>query len=77
MRVNASEHLLQWAKGGIPAREIEPAVGGAESGQVLQSQVLRQQQTLGQAGLLALTQELHHLRVQTQFCRTHGGENEH
>lgn len=60
-------YLLQGAEGGIPTREVEPAVGGAEGGQVSQSQVLRQQQTLGQTGLLALTQQLCHLRVQTEF----------
>lgn len=67
-------YLLQGAEGGVPTREVEPAVGGAEGGQVSQSQVLRQQQTLGQTGLLTLTQQLRHLRVQTQFCR---GGNKH
>lgn len=68
-------YLLQGAEGGISTGEIEPAVGGAEGGQVSQSQVLRQQQTLGQTGLLALTQQLRHLRVQTQFCRARRGES--
>lgn len=68
-------YLLQGAEGWISTREIEPAVGGAEGGQVSQSQVLRQQQTLGQTGLLALTQQLRHLRVQTQFCGARRGES--
>lgn len=72
-----SAHLLQRAEGGIPTREIQPAMGGAEGGKVSQSQVLWQQQTLGQAGLLALTQQLHHLCVQAQFCGTQGEGNKH
>lgn len=51
--------------------EIKPAVGEAESGQVPQSQILRQRETLGQARLLTLIHQLLHLCVQAQICKTH------
>jgi len=61
-------YLLQGAEGGVSASEVEAAVSHGEGGQVSQSHVLRQQQSLDQDGLLALAQQLRHRGVQTQLC---------
>ena len=48
-------YLLYGAERGSLAVEVEAAVCQAEGGQVVQSQVLRQQHTLHQVRLLTLT----------------------
>ncbi|TNN83168.1 hypothetical protein EYF80_006501 [Liparis tanakae] len=55
------------AEGGVAAGEVEAAVSHGEGGQVPQSHVLRQQQRLHQAGLLALAQQLRHRGTETSF----------
>lgn len=67
----ACAYLLQGRERGVAMSEIKSSVGEAESGQVSQSQILWQRKTLGQTGLLTLVDQLLHLCVQTQICRTH------
>ena len=60
-------HLLQGAEQGPGAGVVQAAVGEAQGRKVSQSQVLRQQQALDQAGLLTLPQKGCHLRAQGQL----------
>lgn len=58
-------YLLQGGESRVAVSEVKTSVGEAESGQVPQSQILRQWKTLGQTRLLTLIHQLLHLCVQT------------